>query len=393
MAVALIAAHSMVTSLGGDAATSCAAARAGLIRTQVIEGLRYVSSTDGDPAPVIVHAAPVITRGFEGTARLGRLLTAALTDLIPTLPDALTSGSPVGFYLALPSPNRTLTGTELIANAEARAAHAERAADLEGQAVDLSFAQRLLADAAAQAGFAGTPDLRHVSLDGHAGAAQCISVAVDDLARNRVALAIVAGVDSLLDDATLEWLNGTGRLKLADMPVGLRPGEACAILALAHPRQAAAVTGTFELVQVGVAAEARSLLSGATSVGVALAGLLDGVAEPAGWCDAPSAWLVCDHNGETYRANEWGHALVRLRGLHPALDDWQLWMPAESFGDTGAASALVGVCVALAAFDRGYAPGASAVVVSASESQARSALVVVGSRAQGAGSGGASGRT
>ena len=392
MASTLIAAHSLVTSLGGDAATSCAAARAGLVRTHVIEGLRFISSVDGEPTPVIVHAAPLITHGFEGTARLERLLASALTELKPLLPETLANESSIGFYLSLPSLDRTLTGLDLIANDETKAGYAELAEGLDEEPIDTGFAHRLMANAASQAGFKMAPDLRHVSFAGHAGGVHCMAAAADDLAQQRVSMAIVGGLDSLLDEATLEWLHGASRLKLADMPVGLRPGEACALLALVHPSQAGAVASPFEVVHMGTASEDRTLLSGATSVGITLAEVLEAAAEPAGWRDATPAWLVCDHNGETYRANEWGHALVRLRAQHPALDAAQLWMPAESFGDTGSASALVSVCVALAAFERNYAPASRAVIVSASESQMRAALVLGSSQPHGATPRGAYGR-
>ncbi len=393
---ALIAANAMLTSLGADAATSCAAARAGLLRTQAVEGLRFISMTDGEPAPVIVHSAPLVTLGFEGLPRLERLLSHALADIREQLPEPLASGQGIGVYLSLPSPLRTLTGFALMGKDAVRAANEELVEDLGGEPepahADAGFAQRLIADAACNAGFAAGTELRAVSLAGHAGGAQAIHAAMTDLAEGRVECALVAGVDSLLDEATLEWLASTSRLKLADMPVGLRPGEACAVLALTQPQHPASAASCCAIGQVEIGVEELTLLSGAVSVGEGLSRTLDGVARSANWAGSSSPWFIHDHNGEVYRASEWGHAVVRLRAQHEAFDAPEVWLPAASFGDTGAASALVGICVALAAFDRRYAPAERAVVVSSSESRLRSAMVlgrVVPTAARGGARGGA----
>ena len=392
MACALIAAHALLSALGTDAAVACAAAHAGLVRARALEGLEFISAVDGAPAPVIGHAVPLVTRGFEGDARLERLLATALTDLRTRLPEAL-AGEPMALYLSMPSPTRTLTGAALLADDDSRAALAAELHEIESEGpLNLDFAQKLAARAAAQAGFGETLPLRRVSLAGHAGAAQCLAAALADLERGEVRLAIVGGVDSLLDEATIEWLNATQRLKLSDMPVGLLPGEACALLALARSDAPLARGDAVALRHVGLAAEERTLLSGSTSVGIALAEVLAGAAETAGWPHATSAWLIGDMNGEAWRANEWGHALVRLCGEHAALADAQLWTPAESFGDTGAASALLGACVALAAFERRYAPQPRVVIASSSEAQLRSAIVLDSGLPMGALTGGVYGR-
>ena len=52
--------------------------------------------------------------------------------------------------------------------------------------------------------------------------------AVDDLRRSYVELALVGGIDSLVDDRALNWLRLTGRLKCGANPAGLEPGEGAA---------------------------------------------------------------------------------------------------------------------------------------------------------------------
>jgi hypothetical protein len=371
-----IVARSLLTALGADAQTSCASARAGLVRTELTEGMRYSSTIDGKTAPIVVCAVPLITSGFEGRARLERLLATALAEL--KIPVALGERSRIACYMSVPSERRHVRGLELMSSDSTRALYAEMGDELAMREDDPAAMQTLLATAASQAGLRPVPDLRLVSYSGHAGGIECIAAAMTDLDAKRVDLAIVCGLDSLLDESTMAWLNVTDRLKLPDMPVGMRPGEACALVGLARPDHPCSAGSPAEIIHVGQGFEERTLLSGKASVGSALAELLDGAGTGAGWNRELEAWIVSDQNGETYRAMELAYAVVRTRERWPALGELQVWIPAESFGDTGSASAIVGVCVAMAAFERGYAPGRSAVVASASDAGARGALVLAG---------------
>ena len=370
--MASIHAHSLITSLGHDAATSCAAARAGLSRACAIPEIEFTFQVTGEAEPVIAHAVPFLTRGFEGHARLQRLLFAGLSELKKQLNEDLLRPGPIAFYLSLPDPARTVRGHELLSSDGLRADCIERANELGDEPADTEFAHRLLAVAAAQADWPGEINIRYVSLAGHAGGLHCIAMARKELDAGHITTAVIGAADSLLDSETIAWLHSTNRLKLSGMPVGIMPGEASAFLVLSNnPRENDA-----EITGVGISTEAKTLWSGATSVGEGLASALEQVAEIAQWKLNSPAWVICDQNGEIYRANEWGHTATRLRGAWPALERPIAWMPAASFGDTGSASSLVAICVALQASKRKYAPADSAVVMSSSEGDSRAALVV-----------------
>jgi hypothetical protein len=370
--MASIHAHSLITSLGYDAATSCAAARAGLSRACAIPEIEFTFDVTGEAEPVVAHAVPFLTRGFEGHARLQRLLFAGLSELKKQLNEDLLKTGLIGFYLSLPDPARTAHGHELMSSDGVRADCIERANELGDEPSDAEFAHKLLAVAVAQADWPGNIHVRYVSLAGHAGGLHCIAMAKKELDAGHITTAIVGAADSLIDSETIAWLHSTNRLKLSGMPVGLMPGEASAFLVLSNNLR----ENDAEITGVGISAEAKTLWSGATSVGEGLASALEQVAEIAQWkLDSP-AWVICDQNGEIYRANEWGHVATRLRATWPALESPVAWMPAASFGDTGCASSLVAVCIALQAFKRKYAPADCAVVTSSSEAEFRSAIVV-----------------
>lgn len=363
----------MVASLGNDVAANCAAARAGLSRSAPLEHYAIRSEVDGDPEPVIGHQASLFTRGFEGEARLVRLAQGALTDLLARSAQFDWRSAGARFYLALPSAWRAYEGVELIADEEARRARTEKLEALR-QDVALSAGRadpargaRILRKAAALAQWpaeVGVP----ACFTGHAGGLEAVQAALADLAANTARTAVVLGIDSLLDEETLDWLNSCMRLKCDGVPTGCQPGEAAAaiVLTLETPKQAAPLVRA-----VSVAQEQRSLLAGGAGTGQ---GLAMAVAACAKASPSETAWVISDHNGEVYRANDWGYAIVRLRSQFESFAAPVVWYPALSFGDTGAASALAGMCMAMRAWDRNHAPASVALIAAASEGSARAAL-------------------
>lgn len=355
----------MVSSLGRDVVTACAAARAGLVFTEELDyGVR--SPEDGVVSGLLACPVRDLTRGFEGPARLLRLLEGALLDLLRQAPDVAGATSHAGVYLSLPDPRRAAPGEGAppedpgasLADSSARAA-------------------QLVRSAARLARWPAALELREASSAGHSGVAHVMARAISDLAEGRVRVALVAGVDSLLDEETLSWLERTRRLKVPGMPVGLRPGEAAAVVALEteHAASARRARRLAAAREVRLAEDERTLLSRSAPSGAVLADLLVGLDEGSFPGGSP-AWLVTDMNGESYRAMEWGNAVIRVRARRPGFSPRALWHPASSFGDTGAASGGVALCAAASALARGYAPSPSAVITSTSDGRGRAALVL-----------------
>lgn len=371
----------MVASLGADVATSCAAARAGLSRSAPVEHYLVRSEVEGDPEPVIGHQASLFTRGFEGEARLVRLAQGALTDLMARSAGVDWMSGGVRFYMALPSAWRCYEGIELIADEEGQRARAAKLAALRedtasaGHRSDPVRGTRILRKAAALAKWP-TEIPAPTCFAGHAGGLEAVNAALSDLSTNAARVAVVLGIDSLLDEETLDWLNSCQRLKCDATPAGCQPGEAAVAIGLtleAPARPAPRVRA------VSIAQEPRSLLAGGSGTGQ---GLATAIAECAKAVPGEIAWVVSDHNGEVYRANDWGYALVRLRSQFESFAAPVVWYPAASFGDIGAASALAGICIAARAWDRNYAPAATALIAAASEGPGRAALCLESARAQ-----------
>jgi len=366
----------MVTSLGLDVRTCCAAARAGIVRPTEIDTFPVRSPEDGEISGLMVHVVPMLTEGFEGQARLQRLTTAALKDLVHQTVHAPWKQGSTAFYLSLPDPRRVYTGFGLISDEEERKEKEEEAREILAEPLDEEWAHALLTKAAQLSGWPDKPDLRFIATSGNTGVAQALRKAMEELKTGTIDVGVVGGVDSLLDEATLAWLENTHRLKTPDMPVGLQPGEAAAFFTVEIVRESSAAKAKalagIQAVHMGT--EARTLLSGEPSLGEGLAVLMMRLVD-GGNANGQVPWFITDQNGEFSRAMEWGNAVVRMIENWPVLGEAVLWYPAMSFGDTGAATGAVAACMAMRAFEQGYAPaGKSPIIISSADGVSRAAL-------------------
>ena len=352
---------SLVCSLGLDVAGACAAMRAGIVRPTTID--TFVVGTLDASGGATVHAAPVITHGFEGDARLLRLLQAALEGL-QTQSAAPWKTARTGFYVSLPHPDRQHTGFELIADEDLRQQEISRWEEIQaarpGPDDPRQRAKSLLERASVLAGWEQLAHICAASLTGNTGVAELIEAASRDLAVGAVELAIVGGVDSLIDSSSLRWLEQRARLKSAAMSAGLAPGEASGFLLMETvPRAQSRGAEILAVLESTILdREENSHLAGKISLGESLAVVLARTAPLADWSPEAPPWLIVDQNGENYRAQEWGCALTRLVKEHPAFQDPVVWYPVISVGDTGSAAGVVQTSMALQAFPSGM-PGSA----------------------------------
>lgn len=345
----------VITSLGmqsslGGAITACAAARASMSMARDLDDYDVVDE-DGTEAPAKGHPVDSAA-GFRGFAKLLSLGWGALEDLLAR--DDLRGLHPerTGIVLCLPD-----LGARRPANAPPLGWTAE---DLCARLTELASLP--------------IPESNWTGVtSGHAGVLHAVADAVAKLRAGRLERCLVGSVDSLLDPEALGWLLASGRLKTNDRPNGLSPGEAGVFFVLerfdqARRRDAVALA---TIAGVALGSEPHHALSEGPGSGEGLARVIDELYAATG---PGSAWLLTDHNGESYRANELGMAMVRLAPKLPAISGARRWFPAASFGETGAASAALAVGLAARAFARGYAEAESAVVLASSDGPARGAL-------------------
>jgi 3-oxoacyl-[acyl-carrier-protein] synthase-1 len=368
----------LVSSLGLDLVNSCAAARAGIVRSATFEPYPVFFPEDGSSSGAVVHTVPLLTEDFEGEARLIRLVQGGLQDLVRQCPDAPWKNRRCSVYLSVPDVDRLASGSELVAEENTRNEMREAAKQRGAGEAGLERARRLLQDGGRLAGWNGDLLLGGIAESGHTGVAELVSRAEEDLQCGALDLAIVGGVDSLIDEDTLSWLEISCRLKTPDLAQGLQPGEACGFLILETAATAAArnalILARVEAVSIGK--ESEPLFTGQPGTGQALADVIHRAVLASSLGEQPRPWLVHDLNGESYCANEWGLALFRLAFLSSKFGDPIVWFPMVSFGDTGAATGVIQACVAIRAFARKYAPRSAAGLTSASADASRACIAL-----------------
>ncbi|WNG62467.1 hypothetical protein F0U59_04945 [Archangium gephyra] len=347
----------MSSSLG-PVVTAAAAFRAGIVRPRASVDVATFAPGDREPQPVTIYELPGATLGFSGVGRLVAIAMEALEDLATHVP-LRTLGQEAGIFLAVPDFSNGMEPQE------AAAAAGRLGRQVMGRALD-------------GLGLSWPEDRWRFFTGGSAGFALALEAARREMERGALDSCIVGGLDSLVDPEHLRYLLSARRLKTADNPVGLLPGEAGALLVLRSRRSArkSEVIPAIEFTAVHIAHEPNSPGSGRRPDGRVLSSCVQAVLGASSAEDS-KVLLVSDLNGEERRAWEWGNALVRLKASGALHGEEPVWIPATGFGDVGAAGGAVGACLAARAFQRGYAPARRSVVVSQSDSGERAAFVLV----------------
>jgi 3-oxoacyl-[acyl-carrier-protein] synthase-1 len=350
----------MVTALGHDAATSCAAIRAGITRAAPVPDATVLDPDSHTMVPLIGHAVWGLTEGRATVARWLAMATYAFNDLRRSgmLPDA----DDVAFW------RRTavvIVGPDLDEDRFAFAFPCYPEMIGETYVAPLMRSLGIPIDA----------DRVHTVYVGRTGAFTAFAGAETLLARGRVDRLIVLAADSYLDGHSVEWLGESERLKSAEKPSGLMPGEAAVAMLVSGPTTARrSGPPRARIHAAAVAAEDEPYLDGGPKNGRALALALTEAVTASALGRPLDVDVYTDLNGESWRAYQFGAAFPQVSA--DLLQPRRFMMPAMSTGDVGAASSLAAVAVASHAFERGYARSASAIVTGMSASGRVGALVI-----------------
>ncbi|MEX1363186.1 MAG: hypothetical protein AB1Z98_08675 [Nannocystaceae bacterium] len=348
-----------VTSVGLDAATTCASIRAGIVRPCELEGHQSLSYLDYEPTPTIGHVVPELSRGFVSVGRWLQLAAPAIEDLCTTesLPrpadDRRFWGATIA-YLLVPEPSVRFMVDPLYGETQ-----------LPG-----SFRDPLLQRTASV--FA--PRRVGILDQGRHGTLELLNSIHWPL--EGVERIIVVATDALTDAPALDWLSRCRRLKNDMNPVGLSPSEASVALMIEDPRAAARRGAQGHAVLHAVATDVDPERSSGEGVaGIGLARAVSEVLERTSLHRHGTSSQVADLNGEVWRAKE--RAAAQQRVGFDRWNDEHLVIPAVSTGDPGAAMPALQLTVAAVALRRGYARGSS-VLVTSSDRLGRVGAAIVG---------------
>jgi 3-oxoacyl-[acyl-carrier-protein] synthase-1 len=358
----------MVTNVGRDARTACAAVRAGISR---LSPLADAVAYDPDLLEAPIIGAPIVglTDGFVATGTFVRLAEATLTDLLR--------------YGGLPGTDHEQfwRSTALVwCLPEVTSARFMWPEEEVPEILQIACAERL-------AGVSGLPfavSRTGQVAQGHVGAALALRHIDQVATRTGAERVLLLATDSWLDQMALRVLLDEDRVKGAETPTGLIPGEAGAAVLLeatdtvsstcgpqCRVLSASAMEAPHPLDQEHVSDARRAM---AASVGLNLAAVAREVLEEAG-CATFAGTVFVDLNGEEWKAVAWGLALMQLRDR---LDDARcaIELPAATFGEIGAASAVAAVCLGARAFTGRYAVGQMALVLSMADRGQVSAILL-----------------
>ena len=331
-----ILAAGMVTCVGLDAASSCAAMRG---RLDGFAETRFM----GPDGEWLIGAAVPLPRNWIGVKRMAHLAAGALSDLRAQEPSALTG--PILLCLAEEGrPGRPIP--------------------------DPSAFAALVAE------ILGLPAVPRLQVISHGRPSGFVAL---DRARRLIAAGeepvVILGVDSYLTAQSVAHYLGQNRLLAPGNSNGFIPGEAAAAILCS------ASAGPLRLAGLGLAREPAPIYNASDKDGLDLPLRGDGmtrayqIAMDQAQVDlAHVEYRISDLIGEQFFFKQSALASLRLeRGRTPFQD---LWNPAESIGNVGAAVVPVMLAQLLTAETRGYTPGSPALMEGSGDDGACGAAVL-----------------
>jgi 3-oxoacyl-[acyl-carrier-protein] synthase-1 len=326
-----IVAIGMVTAVGLDAPSACAAMRARL------DGFRETDFTGPGGTPLIGAPIP-LPRNWIGERRLAHLAAAAICEALDSAPHPAED---TALLLCLPEDGRGGPPDP-----------ARLAATIAG-IVGVKSRHR-------------TRILAHGRPAGHAALDQARRL----LAEGACPQVMICGVDSCLTTPATALAATESRHLAPDHPTGFIPGEAAAAVLCTRP-----ASGPLRLLGLGLAREKAFLYNpddlplrgdGMTS---AFRLALDEAGIPydaVGYC-------IADLIGEPFFFKETALAQTRLTRTRKEFQD--LWSPAESLGNVGAAVVPLMIGQAFTAARKGYAAGNPVLIAASGDRGACGAAV------------------
>lgn len=324
----------LVTSVGLSAPASCAAMRA---KVSNPSETRFVG-TDGDW--IMAHQVDLDTprRGLPKLARMGAMAIEEALDGIPR-----SEWSLVPLLLCIAEP--------------------ERPGRLDG----LDDQLFLDIQAALNTQFASQSA---IVANGRVGVAVALHQARSLVATGAFQRVLVAAVDSFIAWPTLSYYERQDRLLTTENASGFMPGEGAGALLVGR---GAGVAGELTCAGIGFAHEAATIESGQPLRGDGLTQALKSALAEARWNLSESCYRIADLSGEQYYFKE--ASLALSRAIRYRKDDFELWHPAESMGEAGAASAMACLIVGNAAAAKRYAPARHGILHFANDDGARAVVL------------------
>jgi 3-oxoacyl-[acyl-carrier-protein] synthase I len=324
----------LVTSVGLSAPASCAAIRA---KVSNATETRFMGS-DGEW--IMAHQVP-LEQPWRGRTKLAKMAAMTIAECLDAIPREVWPSIPLLLCVA----------------------ERERPGRLDG------LDDQLLLDIEQELGL---PFAAESAIIPHGR----VSVAIALVEARKLLLAgktpqvLIAATDSLLTWQTLSVYEQDDRLLTARNSNGFIPGEGAGALLIGRP------VGKAELLcaAIGFGIEKAHIDSGDPLRADGLTTAIRGVLTDA-CCEMHDLdYRITDLSGEQYYFKEAALALGRI--LRRRKEDFDIWHPAESIGESGAAVGVAILAVVSAACHKAYTVGPNILVHFANDSGRRAALAL-----------------
>lgn len=333
-----VAIHSvgLVTSIGLDAATTCAALRASVTNPSL-------TRFRGSDSEWIGGHQVELDVPWVGVSKLAHMAAQAAAECLAGDPDGqIEEDLPVLLCVAEHERHGRLDGLD------------ERLFDALRTALRIQF------------------DAQHSAIVplGRVAALAALENARRLIVQGQCARVLVVAADSLLSWPTLRHYRDGGRLLARKNSNGFIPGEGAGAMLIGKSRRMNSV----QCVGVGSGREPAPLLSGEPLRGDGLTMAIRGAMQQAELSVDEIDFIVADLSGEQYFFKE--ASLARARALRGHRRQLELWHPAEGIGEAGALAGIAGVAAAWMAMRKGYVCGPRALVHGSDDASRRYAAVL-----------------
>lgn len=333
----VVIAAGMVTSVGLNAQSTCAAVRAGIrnIDADVLWNYEF-----GDH---ITTGKVQLKHWWNGVGKLADLVTPAVQECFNAVAPVVAGEIPV--LLGLPSLDRPA-----------------RWPNLE-ESIFCEIEQRL---------GISLHRLSQAVPRGNVSGVAALEIAMRLIQRNEVEYCIVAGVDSFIDQEMINPYLHDRRILTSTNSNGFSPAEAGSAVLVSVPSRRP--TGELQILGMAMANESSTISSEKPLRGEGLGEAIRGALVASDVSISDIDYFITDLNGEHYKFKEATLSALRLWKSNDE-KGVDYWHPIESFGEVGAA---IGPCVfgmALIANQKGYAPSANVLFHFSNDDHERAALV------------------
>ncbi|TPK92439.1 MULTISPECIES: 3-oxoacyl-ACP synthase [unclassified Mesorhizobium] len=333
-----IASVGMVTAVGLDAPSACAAMRA---RLDGFQETRFV----GSGTDLLIGAPVPLPRDWIGEKRMAHLAAAAICEAFETIPQARGQTALILCLAEEDRPGRPAgDSVRLLRNVS------------EITEIEPNMRSRIVA---------------HGRTSGHIALDQARRM----IASGEVPYVMIAGVDSYLTAPAIAYYLGENRLLAADNPNGFIPGEAAAAVLCTGSRG-----DGLRLFGLGLARESATIYN-AEDLPLRADGMTSAYSaafKETGIEMNRLGYRIADLIGEQYWFKQSALASLRLlRGRHDFQD---IWSPGESLGNVGAAVVPLMIGMAWMAARKGYAAG-NPVLIEASNDAGACGAAILAARA------------